>query len=200
MTKTIMVSLFLGIALGYGHILPPSFTNHLHVFTDCALFIAVFSVGMDLGCNRNTLQEIRQWGWKILLLPLSAMVGSIVLSSMVSPLLKIPMRESAAIVSGFGWYSLAGAMLTHLAGPYLGTTAFLANLLREIFTFFSVEWIYPRFGGWATVALGGATSMDTTLGLISETSEGRLNTLSLTSGVLHSLAVPIFIPLWIKMP
>lgn len=38
------------------------------------------------------------------------------------------LRDSLMIVSGLGWYSLSGVLVTELAGAKIGTIAFLCNL------------------------------------------------------------------------
>ncbi|MGC8778660.1 MAG: lysine exporter LysO family protein [Candidatus Caldatribacteriaceae bacterium] len=198
MTRYILVSLILGILCGYWRILPAFLIHHFHFLTDVALFILVLGVGMELAVNRRALREVKVWKWRIFFLPLAGMVGSLLISSLAVPLLRVSWPETMAIASGFGWYSFSGALLTHLAGPSLGATAFLANLFRELLTFLSVGVAFRYFGGWATVALGGATSMDTTLGPMVQVSAGRLSALAFLSGFVHSLFVPVLLPFWVR--
>ncbi|MCX7668121.1 MAG: lysine exporter LysO family protein [Atribacterota bacterium] len=198
MTRYILISLSLGILCGYWRIVPSSLLQHFHHLVDVALFVLVLGVGMELAANRRALFEVKAWGWRILFLPLSGVIGSLCVSFLSSFFLPISWPETMAIVSGFGWYSFSGALLSHLAGPHLGATAFLSNLFRELLAFLSVGVVFRYFGNWAAVALGGATSMDTTLGPIVQASEGRLGALALLSGVIHSLLVPVLLPFWIR--
>jgi uncharacterized membrane protein YbjE (DUF340 family) len=108
------------------------------------------------------------------------------------------LRECLAVASGFGWYSLSGVLLARLGNPSLGLFAFATNVFREILALVSLEWVYRAFGGWAAVALGGATSMDTTLGVLSRVSGGKLVPLGVVSGVLHSLCVPFWVTLFFQ--
>lgn len=198
MTRYIVVSLALGIFCGYWQILPAFVLEHFSIIVDIALFVLVVGVGLELAFNRKTLLEVKTWKWRIFFLPLSGMVGSLSMSFLSSFLLKFSWLETMTITSGFGWYSLSGALLSHLVGPHLGTTAFLANLFRELLAFLSVGFVFRYFGSWAAVALGGATSMDTTLGPIVQVSSGRLSALALLSGVIHSLFVPVLLPFWVR--
>jgi len=198
MTRYIVASLVLGILCGYWRVLPDFLVHHFRFLTDVALFILVLGVGMELAVNRRALREVKAWRWRIFFLPFSGMVGSLLLSFLAVPFLRVSWTETMAIASGFGWYSFSGALLTHLAGPGLGATAFLSNLFRELLTFLSVGVVFRYFGGWATVALGGATSMDTTLGPIAQVSAGRLSALALLSGFVHSLLVPVLLPFWVR--
>lgn len=63
----------------------------------------------------------------------------------------------------FGWYSLAGPVVATRFGATVGLFAFLANYLRELFTMLLAPYLGPRLRGEGLAALGGATSMDTTL-------------------------------------
>ena len=198
MTKYIALSLGLGIICGYWKVVPPVLLRYFSFLTDGALFVLVLGVGMEVAINRRTFLEVKSWKWRIVFLPLSGMAGSLLLSFMAVPFLGISWKEAMAVASGFGWYSLSGALLTHLAGPTLGATAFLTNLFRELLTFLGVGVVFRYLGDWATVALGGATSMDTTLGPITAVSNGRLSALAITSGLVHSLCVPAVLPLWVR--
>jgi len=57
-----------------------------------------------------------------------------------------------------------------LGGMKLGAIAFLANLFREIVTFFVLPVVAKYFGGVTSIAPGGATTMDVTLPLIQRVS------------------------------
>ncbi|MGQ9472973.1 MAG: lysine exporter LysO family protein [Candidatus Caldatribacteriaceae bacterium] len=198
MTKIIIFSLVVGILCGYGKVIPTSLLLHLHSVIEVALFILVFGVGMELALNRRALIEVKSWKWRVVFLPLSGMIGSYAASFCVALFFKSPWTESLVVASGFGWYSLSGALVTHLVGPNLGTITFFANLFRELLTFLSAGLVFRYFGDWATVALGGATAMDTTLGPMVKVSDGRLSALALLSGLIHSLFVPALLTFWVK--
>ncbi|MGQ9623176.1 MAG: lysine exporter LysO family protein [Candidatus Caldatribacteriaceae bacterium] len=192
----IFVSLFSGFLCGFLHLLPASFSWYLDSMVDGALLVLVFGVGMELASNDEAFRETKRIGFEIFLLPLVAMRGSLLRALGVAVFSSLRVTESLSVASGFGWYSLSGVLLARLGNPSLGLLAFMTNVFREIITLFGVGWVYRVLGGWAAVALGGATSMDTTLGLLSRISEGRLVPLGVTSGVVHSLFVPICIALF----
>lgn len=184
MTTGIVVALALGIAFGLLGV--PPFPEKV---MDVSLCVLVFGVGMELGKDKEAFAEIQRLGFRVLFLPLGAMVGSLAGAGILALCALLPPGEALAVTSGFGWYSLSGVLLTRLGNPSLGLLAFAANVFREILALVSLEWVYRVFGGWAAVALGGATSMDTTLGVLTQVSGGRLVPLGVVSGVLHSLCV-----------
>lgn len=191
MIAGIVASLCAGIFSGLFHLFPSFFEVHLELCADVSLFVLVFGVGMELASSNEAFEEVRAFGLQVLLLPFAAMGGSLIGAVGVALFSPLSVRESLAVASGFGWYSLSGVLLARLGNPSLGLLAFATNVFREIFALLSLGWMYRTLGGWAAVALGGATSMDTTLGVLSRISQGRLIPLGVMSGVLHSLFVPL---------
>lgn len=184
------MTLWIGISFGSGVLF--GIFSHFSFpewWMDLALYVLVFGVGVELGRNREAFAEIRHLGFRMLLLPLGAMVGSLLGVGLFSLGTSLHPQEALAVASGFGWYSLSGVLLTRLGNPSLGLLAFATNVFREVLTLLNLEWVYRVLGGWAAVAFGGATSMDTTLGVLSRVSQGKLVPLGVVSGVVHSLCV-----------
>ncbi len=196
MTVVVFVSLLLGFLCGFFGLLPASFSLYLDGIFDGALLMLVFGVGVELASSDEAFREAKKMGFGVFLLPLVAMGGSLLGALGVAAFSSLGVAESLSVASGFGWYSLSGVLLARLGDPFLGLLAFMVNVFREIITLFGVGWVYRVLGGWAAVALGGATSMDTTLGLLSRISRGRLVPLGVVSGVVHSLFVPLCIALF----
>ena len=65
-------------------------------------------------------QKLRQHHAKILLIPIGVILGSIFGGIVCSLFLGESMRDSLMIVSGLGWYSLSGVLVTELAGAQIG--------------------------------------------------------------------------------
>jgi uncharacterized membrane protein YbjE (DUF340 family) len=196
MTWKIALAFGLGVAAGYFRLLPGLSPEKAELALTLVLVFLVFGIGVEIARNRSALALIKRMGWRSLLLPALSMGGTVVFSALVGPLLAMPPLKTAAVGCGFGWYSLSGIMLTPIFGASVGVIAFLSNIFREILTFLGGELVYRRLGGWAAVAMGGATSMDTTLPLLSSISGGRLDTLAMLSGVIHSVMVPVLVPLF----
>ena len=84
-----------------------------------------------------------------------------VLLSMVT---KYNVGESTSVVSGLGWYSLAGVTIGNLAGAQLGSIAFLSNLMREIFSvFYNSFFIAKHFNYYSCIAPAAAKAKIPTL-------------------------------------
>ena len=80
-----------------------------------------------------------------------------------------------------------------LAGAQAGSIAFLSNLLREIFSFFSIPLISRKLNYYTCIAPAGATSEDTTLPMMIRYTNEETVVLSVFNGVICSAAVPFLI-------
>ena len=182
-----------GVFLG-NWILPKEAVDFLTGHSEHVLYVLMFSVGISVGANRGVFQKLREHHVKILLIPIGVILGSILGGIVCSLFLGESMRDSLMIVSGLGWYSLSGVLVTELAGAKIGTIAFLCNLLREIFSFMIIPVVVKYFNGYAAIAPAAATSEDTTLPMLKYTS-GEVVMMAVLNGIICSAAVPVLIKL-----
>ena len=160
---------------------------------DLILYILMFLVGISIGLNRGIVSKIKEYHIKIFVIPAGIIVGSLA-GGIVSGLITgLPLNQSAATAAGLGWYSLSGVAIGNLAGAQAGSIAFLSNLLREIFSFFSIPWISKKLNCYTCIAPAGATSEDTTLPMMIRYTNGETVVLSVFNGVICSAAVPFLI-------
>ncbi|MEA1960957.1 MAG: LysO family transporter [Bacillota bacterium] len=80
-------------------------------------------------------------------------------------------------------------MKSQQAGFNIGLIAFLANLMREISTFVFGPMLV-KYSCLAPIALGGASTMDTTLSVIKQISTEEITLLAFINGVILSFIVP----------
>lgn len=195
MSFAILIVLVLGIGAGY--LLPEAITAFLDSASSYMLLVLLFSVGIDMGLNKEVFARIRELGFKILLIPLGIVLGSLCGGAITAFLLALPLKEGLAISAGLGWYSLSGVLITEAGNPMGGTIAFLANVFREMLTFVIVPFLASHLNYYCAIAPAGATSMDTTLGIISKNTNGTIAVLSFVNGVICTLLVPILVPLFL---
>ena len=101
-----------------------------------------------------------------------------------------------AINSGFAYYSLSSIFITEFRGVELGTIALLANIIREMITLLFSPLLTKVFGPLAPITAGGATSMDTTLPIITHTIGDRYTALSIYHGFVVDFTVPFLVTMW----
>ncbi|MBJ7551545.1 lysine exporter LysO family protein [Marinomonas ostreistagni] len=113
-------------------------------------------------------------------------------------LIGLEWNKSLAVVSGFGWYSLSGILITGLGDPVLGTTAFLLDLGREIIALMLIPAL-ARINSHLSVGISGATAMDFTLPLLGKVHGAEIVPVCIASGFIMSFLVPVLIPLFMGM-
>ena len=195
MSIAILVVLVLGI--GAGFVLPENISGFIDSASSYMLLILLFSVGIDMGLNKEVFTRIRELGFKILLIPAGVIIGSLFGGFLSSFLANVSVREGLAISAGLGWYSLSGILITEAGNPVAGTIAFLSNVFREMLTFIVVPFIASHMNYYCAIAPAGATAMDTTLGIISRNTNATVAVLSFVSGVICTLVVPVLVPIFL---
>ncbi len=189
-----ILSLFiLGLLLGLYQLLPSILIEQ--DYTMYILYTLMFFVGIGIGADTKALLVIKKTKLKILFVPLSVIIGSLlgaVLVSLFFPGLNI--QDAMAVSAGFGYYSLSSIFITEISGEFLGTVALLSNILRELITLVATPLFVKYFGKLAGIASGGATSMDSTLSIITEYSGKEWGIISVFSGLVLTIVVPILVP------
>jgi uncharacterized membrane protein YbjE (DUF340 family) len=197
MSISILIAVAAGILSGL-FILPEAFAQHIGIVIDIGLCLLLFFVGIDIGRNKDIINQIKSNGYKILLVPLGVALGSIVGSVLSGLALGLPINESGAIGAGFGWYTLSAIELSKYSAE-TGALAFITNVWREVIALISIPYIAKHLGKLEAVAPAGATAMDTSLPVISKATDSNTAVISFISGVTLSLLVPILVPLMISI-
>ena len=199
MSWAIFVSVALGIAAG-ALVIPESFSAYSGTLIEIGLWFLLFWVGVDIGRSRDSFVKLRQYGWRVLLVPLGVAVGSIAGTVAVGLMLGYNVAEAGAVGAGFGWYSLSGVLISELHSIRLGTVAFITNVVRELIAFVVIPLVAVRIGHIEAITPGGSTSMDTTLPVISRSTGPETAIIAFLNGVLLTAVVPILVPLLLKIP
>jgi len=197
MTAKILLVLFAGIGTGI-FLLEPEFMAKTDILLDIGLCLLLFFVGIDIGSNKKAFIHLKKIGFKLLLIPISAAMGSILGGMMISVFIGMNIFEGGAVGAGFGWYSLSAILIAPYSSE-LSTIAFLTNVFREILAIIFIPITAKYIGYFETIALGGATAMDTTLPIITRNTNSETAVVSFVSGLLMSIFVPILVPLFIAL-
>ena len=192
----IIVAFFiLGIIAGYTGLLSIN-TGEINLSL-IALCLLMLGVGIGVGKDLNALCGLRTMNRWLLALPLLTISGTLAGCALIS--LLFPERalyDILAVGSGFGYYSLSSIFITQYRGPELGTLALLANIAREIITLLGAPLIAYLCGPLAPITAGGATSMDTTLPVITSVSGRQFAILSIYHGFVVDFSVPILVTIF----
>ncbi len=183
-----------GVVLGLFHFIPDILIHN--DFSHWALYLLMFLVGISIGADPNSLKALTQLNVKILVVPLVTVVGTTLgVSGVYLLLADVNFYDILAVGYGFGYYSLSSIFITELRGEELGVVALLANVMREVITLLAAPMFAVFFGKIAPIASGGATSMDTTLPIISQASGKEFAMVSLFHGIVLTILVPFLVTL-----
>lgn len=154
----------------------------------------MFSVGLSIGNDSQTLKNFRALNPRLVFLPVATILGTLAAAALVSLLLPHrSMADCMAVGSGMGYYSLSSIFITEYKGPELGTVALLSNIFREIMTLLGAPLLVRWFGNLAPISSGGATTMDTTLPIITRCSGQQFVIVSIFHGFVTDFSVPFLV-------
>lgn len=159
-----------------------------------ALYLLMFLAGVGIGSDRNSWKILAAHNYKILWVPFTIILGTLLgagLTALILP--SLTLRETLAVGSGFGYYSLSSIFITQLHSHSLGVVALLSNIFREVATLLLTPFLVKYFGKLAGIASGGATAMDTTLPVISKYSGREYAVVAVFSGVVLTILVPFLV-------
>ncbi len=193
--RYVFLSLISGALFGYFNILSQNLLDNI---SQVLLLALGFIIGIDIGVNKHVFKDLKQTGFKVLLIPASVIIGSLGGAAAVSTISDLALNETLAIGSGMGFYSLTTVLVTSNLGPQLGTIAFVANILRELITFATTAFL-SKYSKNALVVMGGATAMDTTLPIIKKYGGRKVGLIAVISGFIITLLVPVLVPFFANL-
>lgn len=158
------------------------------------LYLLMFLIGINVGGDTKIREAIKNVNIKIVLVPLSAVIGTLFGVALFSFFTSgISLRESLAVGCGFGYYTLSSILITQIHSETLGILALLSNIFREIITLLATPILARYFGKLAPIVSGGATAMDITLPVITKFTGKEYAIISVFSGAVLSILVPFLI-------
>ena len=189
----IIVGFFvLGTICGVCHLLPFDIAEtNISYYALCAL---MFSVGLSVGNDPQTLKNFRSLNPRLVFLPVMTILGTLAGSAAVSLILTHrSITDCLAVGSGFGYYSLSSIFITEYKGAELGTIALLANIFREMMALLGAPLIRKYFGKLAPISAAGVNSMDVLLPSITQYSGKDVIPIAIFHGILIDMSVPVFV-------
>ncbi|MBQ0024848.1 MAG: lysine exporter LysO family protein [Bacteroidales bacterium] len=195
----IILCFLVGIILAIAGLLPDWLEPSR--YTTWMLYLLLFCIGVGLGMDKEAFSSFKGRRPRYLLLPVATILGTFagcLLAFLVLHLLlseTVSLKDTLAIGSGFGYYSLSSVMLSESRGAEIATIALAANLIREILTLLCAPLIARFFGPYAVVSCGGAASMDTTMAVAVRAGGSKIAPVALYHGFLLTVLVPFLITL-----
>ena len=199
----IITVFFIGCLVGWSGIAPEAIKeNNPAIYI---LYALMFQVGISIGSDKNLKTMVKSLRLKMLLLPLSTILGTLLFSALISIVLtRWTVFDCLAVGSGFAYYSLSSILITELKGASLGvqvaaelgTIALLANIMREMMALLGTPLLARFFGRFAPISAAGVNSMDVILPTITKYTGKEMTTFAIFHGILVDMSVPFFMTLF----
>ena len=180
----------------------------LHLLSVDVLYVLMLLLGINLGCNQDLKGFVRQFSFKMLLVPLATVAGTFLFSAVAGFILsQWSVFDCMAVGSGFAYYSLSSILITQFKEPSiglqlateLGTIALLSNIIREMMSLVGAPLIRKYFGQLAPISAAGVNSMDVLLPSITRCSGKEVMPIAIFHGILIDLSVPFFVNLFCNL-
>ena len=164
-----------------------------HDFTVYALWLLMLLVGISIGSDRRLGEILRTLRPRVLLLPLATTVGTFAGTAQVSLFLTYSVSECMAVGAGFAYYSLSSIFISQYKGAELGTIALISNIARELITLLLTPLLARHLGPLIPISCGGASTMDTTLPVITRYCGKEWIFVS----IVHAMILDFSVPFWV---
>lgn len=187
---TILFFFCAGLALARLELMPDYLLHH--DLTLYALWLLMFLVGLSIGSDRRLREILRSLRPRVLLLPLATTVGSFAGTALASVFLLYSVSECMAVGAGFAYYSLSSIFISQYKGAELGTIALISNIGRELATLLLAP-LLAKISPLAPIVCGGASTMDTTLPVITRYSGREW----LFTSIVHGMVLDFTVPFWV---
>ena len=170
---------------------------HVDTIVTYLLYLLLFIIGRQLKQGNYRLRKLFL-NTQGLIIAFTTVTMTLLGGLIGALILDLPIAHGLAVVSGFGWYSLSGILITGLGNPVLGTTAFLLDIGREILALLLIP-VFCRISNHVSVGYSGATAMDFTLPMLGKFHGANIIPTAIASGFIMSLLVPVLIPLFMGL-
>ncbi len=195
MLWAILLSLLAGIAASYSGLLPASLESIFNDMPFYCLCVMLVLVGYGIGKDKDALRVVLKQNVKTLLIPLGTVVGTLIGGAAAVCFLDLNIKESLAVAAGLGWYSFSAVYLTEVHSADLGAISFLSNVFRELFALFLIPVVAKFMGANPAISLGGATTMDVSLPVITRYAGSAAAVTAFIHGLVISIIIPFLLPL-----
>lgn len=159
------------------------------------LYALLVLIGIELA----HLRFQRAWvAPRILLIPALVLVSSLATGVLISLFTGEKLTTALALSSGFGWFSLSGALADQYLGGSYGGIAVVTDLIRELAAIAAVFLLGQR-SAISSIGVGGATATSTTLPFIRQAYAYEFVPIAIISGLILSLTAPLLMTFFMSL-
>ncbi len=158
-------------------------------WSEYALALLLFLIGIQLRAAGMSLRQLllNRLG---LAIAGAVLVSSLAVGALLSPWLGLTPWQGMGVMSGFGWYSLSGILVSDALGAQWGAMVFFTDLARELVALALIPVLMHRSRPLA-IGYAGATAMDFSLPALQKSGGMDCVPIAVVSGFALSLATPV---------
>lgn len=196
---TIMIIGFVALGIAAGHfILPEVFIGWTGDLLTVNLCILLLLIGVNIAREGTLGANFRSAGWRIFVFPFVSILTMMAGAVFAAWCLSMTVQDALCVGAGFGWYTLAPAMLA----PYsveVSALSFLHNVMRELFSVLVIPIIARRIGYIECYSVAGSSTMDVCLPIIAHSAGSTVAVYGFITGTVLAIAVPVLESLFIGL-
>ena len=187
----------LGILLGY-FVRPDALLAKSGPALTVCLCILLLMIGIDIGVDGTLGENFRRAGWRVLVFPFVSILSMVIGAVVAAPLVSMTLKDSLCIGAGFGWYTLAPAMLAEYSAE-VSALSFLHNVFREVLGLLLIPVVAAKAGAIECTAVPGSPAMDVCLPVVEQSAGSTVAVYSFINGAVLSASVPILVSLFLGL-
>lgn len=159
------------------------------------LCIMLGLIGFSMGLDGSIAHILRGAGLGVILVPIFAVLGTLLGGMIYAVLSPMTLREGIAISAGFGWYTMAPSVIASAGHTMASAVSFLHNVLREMLGIILLPVIAGRIGYIEAVTIPGTASTDVCLPIVEQVCNTETVAYSFCTGVLMTACSAALVPL-----
>lgn len=174
-----------------------SFDSTSYIALVVLITILLFFVGFDLGASGTVFSYLKEAGIKVVIFPVVAVIGTIILGTASCMLMGFSIKEGTAISIGFGWYTYAPVVIAGAGQQYMIASAvsFMHNVIRETAAIILIPVVAKKIGYLETAGFPGVAAMDVCMPIVERSCRPDTVIYSFATGLLMCLVTSAGVPL-----
>lgn len=193
-----MTVLYVILGAVAGYMLDFEFLRHSQALVEPVIYLMIFVSGLGIGYSLRKRRPEKKLLFHIITTPVFSVIGSLLGGVLFGRFIGYDLWQSCLLSSGMGWYSLTSVMISKY-DVTLGLLSLMINLFREMLALMLTPAVAKYIGYLEAVTPGGATCMDTTLGVISASTDENTTIVAFSTGTILMIAVPAMTEFFLGM-
>ena len=165
------------------------------VFYSLCLMVFICSMGMGRDYKEGTDEKITI---STIYYAAGTIIGTLLTAPVLSLIFGFTLKDSAVVVSGMGWYSLATG-LVYSYNPALSVASFSYCVSREIFAVLLMPILIKKFRKPEVVAIGGSATINACAAASAVTGDNSILIYGMITGSIISVLVPFMLGFFISI-